>query len=78
MKSTKPGMIEQALRTAIAESGLSYQEISRRTGIPQPIISRFMRGWSLHLSTADRLAEFFNFQVIPGKPKPAKTVRRRK
>jgi transcriptional regulator with XRE-family HTH domain len=44
------------LRRAVSESGLSHNEIARRTGISQPQITRFANGQRLlTLETADKL-----------------------
>jgi hypothetical protein len=36
--------LADVLRQAIRASGVSQQEISRRTGIPAPVLSRFLSG----------------------------------
>jgi plasmid maintenance system antidote protein VapI len=55
-----------ALRKAIAESGLAHIAIERETGVKRQSIMRFMRGErSLRLDMADRLAAFFGLTVKP-------------
>lgn len=49
--------IDDVLRQAIAKSGLSLNELARRTGVPQPTISRFMSGLTdMRLSNAAKIA----------------------
>jgi hypothetical protein len=56
--------ITDALRRAIAESGLSYKSLSRETGVARASIQRFIDGrQSLRLDKADRLAAYFGLEV---------------
>jgi plasmid maintenance system antidote protein VapI len=56
--------ITDALRKAIAKSGLAHIAIERGTGVKRQCIMRFMRGErSLRLDIADRLATFFRLIV---------------
>ena len=43
MTSAPNNVIDQ-LKQAISDSGLSHNELASKTGIPQPTISRFVRG----------------------------------
>lgn len=44
------------VRAAIAESGLSLREIGRRSGLPNPVVSRFVSGErGVTSETLDRL-----------------------
>jgi plasmid maintenance system antidote protein VapI len=53
-----------ALRGAIAESGLAHSTIEKQTAVKRASIMRFMRGErSLRLDIADRLAAFFGLTV---------------
>ena len=69
--------ISDQLRSAIRDSGLSLNQITRATGIANPILSRFMSGDpeknDIRLQrTADKLAEFFGLILIakPGAASP--------
>jgi plasmid maintenance system antidote protein VapI len=53
-----------ALRKAIAESGMAHIALERETGVKRQSIMKFMRGeTSLRLDIADRLAAFFGLTV---------------
>jgi len=48
------------LRTTIAESGVSYLQLERETGVTRASIMRFVRGnQCLRLDMADKLADYF-------------------
>src|SRR4051812_6811586 len=52
--------ITEALRQAIAESGVSFAALERETGVKRQSLMKFARGeQSLRLDLADRLAAFF-------------------
>lgn len=63
--------IDQQLRDAIQNCGLSANSIANQAGIPQPTLTRFLSGADMKLSTANRLASFFQMKLTPPK-KPAK------
>lgn len=48
--------LDDALRRAISDSGLSGNEIARRTGVPQGTISRFLAGTDMRISKAAKIA----------------------
>jgi len=48
--------LDTALRRAISKSGLSANEIARRTGVPQPTITRFLAGADMRVSNAAKIA----------------------
>jgi predicted transcriptional regulator len=48
--------LDDALRRAISGCGISASEVARRTGVPQPTITRFLAGADMKLSTASILA----------------------
>ena len=55
-----------ALRKAIAESGMAQIAIERATGVKRQCVMLFMRGErSLRLDIADRLAAYFGLTVKP-------------
>jgi transcriptional regulator with XRE-family HTH domain len=56
--------ITSVLREAIKESGLTYSELERATGVKRPSIWRFMRGrQTLLLDKADKLAAYLGVTV---------------
>ena len=63
----RPGeSMTEALRKAIAQSGMAYIAIERTTGVQRMSIARFMEGQtSLRLDKADKLAELFGLEVRP-------------
>jgi transcriptional regulator with XRE-family HTH domain len=53
------------LKDAIRDSGISLNELSKRTGVSNPQISRFMRGdRSLTLPAAEKLVEYFGMKLV--------------
>ena len=46
----------QTLRDAINGFEMGHNELSRRSHVPQPMITRFANGKDIRLATADRLA----------------------
>jgi plasmid maintenance system antidote protein VapI len=63
MKRSK-APISTALRRAIADSGLTYTELERATGVKRASILRFVVGdRSLRLDKADRLVAYFGLTV---------------
>lgn len=58
------------LLQAIDNSGLSFIELERRTGLKRQSLMKFARGeQSLRLDMADRLALFFGLGLKPAKTK---------
>jgi transcriptional regulator with XRE-family HTH domain len=56
--------ISEALRRAIAGSGLAFIALERATGVQRASIARFMRGsQSLRLDKADALAAYFGLEL---------------
>lgn len=56
--------ITDALKKAIADSGKSFRELERETGIIRQSLMRFMRGErSLRLDIADKLANYFGLKL---------------
>lgn len=52
------------LRHAIAECGLSFKELERRTDVLRQSLMKFARGeQSLRLAQADKLAEYFGLRL---------------
>lgn len=62
--------VTEALKKAIAESGLTYSHLERETGVVRASMLRFMRGECyLRLDMADRLADYFGLTVHEPKKK---------
>ena len=68
-KKAKPKTITEALKHAMTASGNSDYAIAKATGISQPIISRFRNGTreTIRLNTADKIAAFLAYSLIPDK-----------
>jgi len=55
----------EALQQAILDSELNFRELERETGVKRQSLMKFARGeQSLRLDMADRLAEFFGFDIV--------------
>ena len=64
-KRRKRESMTDALRRAINESDLSFQQIERDTGVLRQSLMKFARGeQSLRLDIADTLAEYFDFEIL--------------
>ena len=53
----------QQLRDAITREGLTQYHIAKLTGIPQAVLSTFINGKDLRLSTFNKLAHFLGFEM---------------
>jgi transcriptional regulator with XRE-family HTH domain len=63
--------ISSQLKKAIKASGMGYRELSRETGVAQPIISRFMAGErSLTLESVDALAKTLGLELADRQDRP--------
>lgn len=52
------------LKKAIQDSGKSVNAIAVESGIPQPVLHRFVKGdRDLTLTTAEKLFRYFNFEL---------------
>ena len=54
----------EALRAAIRATGKSSLQLSKECGLTQPVISEFLRGKDIKLSSAQRLADHLGLQLI--------------
>jgi len=65
MKRKTPKVpISDLLRKTIAESGVSYLQLERETGVTRASIMRFVRGDQyLRLDMADKLAGYFGLEL---------------
>ena len=58
------GEVDALLRRAIAESGLSQNELAKRSGVSQAAISRFLAGvCSMKIENVDALLNFLKIDV---------------
>jgi DNA transposition AAA+ family ATPase len=85
--------ISDQLRKAISECGLSMNQVAKRAGVPQPVLSHFLSSdrdahRDIRLErTADKLAAFFGMKltapekptgdVEPGKPLPRRPAKKK-
>ncbi len=66
----KPKTLTEALRQAIAASGLPFIELERQTGVLRQSLMKFSRNeQTLMHDAADKLAEFFELELIERKVK---------
>lgn len=56
-KMTTPKPIAEQLREAIAASGLSLREVARRADVSPPIVSKFMLGGNINLTSAEAISK---------------------
>jgi plasmid maintenance system antidote protein VapI len=64
MSSGADDLITNVLRRAIMESGLSFKQLERETGVLRQSLMKFVRGQqSLRLDMADRLATYFGLEL---------------
>lgn len=69
-KRNQPKTMTETLRDAIAESGLSFKELERQSGVLRQCLMKFARGeQSLRLEAADKLAEVFGLELTARKAK---------
>ena len=60
----------ERLQQAMAESGLPFIELERQTGVLRQSLMKFARGeTSIHLDSADKLAEFLGLELVERKGK---------
>jgi plasmid maintenance system antidote protein VapI len=63
MAKQRKTMTEQ-LKKAIADSGLSVYKLAKESGVPQPVLHRFMAGeQGISLATADKLAKYLKLRL---------------
>ncbi len=56
--------LEEQLRAALRATGLSHHELARRSGVSQPVLSRFLRGErSLTLPVAGKLCAMLGLRL---------------
>ena len=58
----------EGLRSAIANSELSFQALERETGVKRQSMMKFVDGQqSLRLDVADKLAKYFGLEIVKRK-----------
>jgi len=73
MKKTHADMPSDQLRAIIENCGLSRYELSKRAGLQQSALSRFMAGTvGLSLDSLDRLAPVLGLSITSKRPKTRK------
>lgn len=60
--------IADALRDAIRKSGLSANELAKRTGVKQTTISGFLRGRDMSMERGSKIAKYLGLQLVFKKP----------
>lgn len=69
-RKTKPTPdLADQIKAAIQASGLSVYEIAKGSGVPQPVLQRFVSGQqaNIRLDTASKLAAYFNMRFTTPK-----------
>ena len=61
--------VSDTLRAALERCGETRYAVSKATGIPQSVLSRFVHGQPLRGANTDRLAEYLGLEL---RPKPGK------
>lgn len=65
MRKKTPPTISDALKKAIAESGLTLYRIAKDTGVTKSSLMRFVRGEQyLRLDNADLLADYLELELV--------------
>lgn len=57
--------VSETLRTALTQCGESRYAVSRATGIPESVLSRFHHGQPLRGANLDRLADYLGLELRP-------------
>ena len=64
-----PMTFADQLRAAVQKSEDSLASIGRQSGIPQPMLTKFMQGGDIRLATAEKLARHFGLDLTKAKRK---------
>ena len=62
--SKKPTTVSERLRAAILNGNETRYALSKRSGIGESVLSKFMAGAELKLETVDRLAEALGLELV--------------
>lgn len=61
---SRPVTLTDQLRKAIKKSGLTQYRIAKDTGVPQPVVNRFVNGErGITLETADKLCRYLHLRL---------------
>jgi transcriptional regulator with XRE-family HTH domain len=69
-------VITDTIRSGLAESGLTQNQIAEASGISQRAVSEFLRGSGVRSETLDRFAELLGVEISLPK-KLSKNIRKR-
>jgi len=66
--------VTETLRQALEDCGQTRYAVSKATGIPESVLSRFIHGKPLRGENLDKLSDYFGMQLTPkpGKPRKAR------
>jgi transcriptional regulator with XRE-family HTH domain len=61
------GTLDEVLRDAVENSGLTLYVLAQLTGVPQPMLWRWIHGYQqgLHVRTAQKLCDYFGLALVP-------------
>ena len=63
-KAKQPLTMTDQLKRAIVASGLTVYRIAKDSGVPQPVVHRFMAGdQGISLATAEKLARYLKLKL---------------
>lgn len=68
--------VVETLRTALERCGQTRYAVSKATGIPESVLSRFVHGQPLRGTNLDKLADHLSMVLVP-KPSSAKQTKGR-
>jgi hypothetical protein len=69
-RSHKPKSLTEVLRQAIADGEVPFLRLEKETGVLRQSLMKFARGeQSLMLDSCDKLAEFFDLELVKRKGK---------
>jgi len=70
---SKKQTITETLRRAVNESEITFLGLEQQTGLTRQSLMKFARAeQSLRLDMADKLAEFFGFEIVRRRKRKAK------
>jgi plasmid maintenance system antidote protein VapI len=70
-KSSPTTDLATQIKAAIDDSGLSIYKIAKESGVPQPVLQRFITGQqaNIRLDTASKLTAYFEMRLTAPKPR---------
>lgn len=64
MGKRRRSTLTDELKQAIADSGVSGYKLAKESGVPQPVVQRFLAGErGISLTTADKLAAYLGLRL---------------